>query len=217
MEMTNQERCIYCESSKNLSRDHIPPKNLFPASMRDNLITVPCCVLCNNGFSKAEEYFRVIISTYAGAESNSVAKTLFETKIRRGLERRPKLASKVMSTVVSVDIYSKDKKIGVAPAYDIETPEFNIVMAKIFQGLLFHETSLLLPKDYTIEWNIINDVIPIPERIFNILCTQPIKTIGNGIFRYMTYILPGSVGSFWVCSFYDAVFFHGGIMPKDRL
>jgi len=97
-------KCIYCGSTTNLSKDHIPPKCLFPSPAPNNLITVPSCVRCNKSYSKDEEYFRIQISSLAGTEHHPDAHTLFTTKIIRGLERGPKLAFKVLSTVFPVEI-----------------------------------------------------------------------------------------------------------------
>jgi len=50
--------CVYCSEVRPLTRDHVPPRNLFGAAPPDNLITVPCCTVCNGRASKDDEYFR---------------------------------------------------------------------------------------------------------------------------------------------------------------
>src|SRR6266404_1118580 len=61
--MHRQTVCCYlCRSTQNLTRDHLPPKNLFPEPRPTNLITVPCCETCNKGFSNLDEQFRVFVS-----------------------------------------------------------------------------------------------------------------------------------------------------------
>src|SRR2546427_13092357 len=55
--------CYLCRSTENLTSDHLPPKNLFPEPRPSNLITVPCCRICNERFSKIDEQFRVFVST----------------------------------------------------------------------------------------------------------------------------------------------------------
>ena len=54
--------CYLCRKRTGTTRDHVPPKNLFPRPRPSNLITVPCCEKCNNRFSKHEEYFRLFAS-----------------------------------------------------------------------------------------------------------------------------------------------------------
>ena len=54
--------CVYCGTYSRITKDHIPPKNLFGQPRPSNLITVPCCDTCNISFSKDDEYFRFSIS-----------------------------------------------------------------------------------------------------------------------------------------------------------
>ena len=57
-----RRECVYCGSQQKLTRDHIPPKNLFAKPLPSNLVTVPCCRRCNESASKDDEYFRFIIT-----------------------------------------------------------------------------------------------------------------------------------------------------------
>ena len=54
--------CVYCGKKTILTKDHIPPKNLFGQPRPNNLISVPSCLDCNSSFSKDDEYFRFSIS-----------------------------------------------------------------------------------------------------------------------------------------------------------
>jgi hypothetical protein len=54
--------CVYYGSTEALTDDHIPPKTLFPKARPANLITVRSCRSCNEGASKDDEYFRLVIS-----------------------------------------------------------------------------------------------------------------------------------------------------------
>jgi len=49
-------RCVYCGLEGEITRDHIPPKKLFPKNTR-NLITIPSCQKCNNDFSPLDNRF----------------------------------------------------------------------------------------------------------------------------------------------------------------
>ena len=60
--MNDGEKCYLCGSIENLTRDHIPPKCLFPKPRPNNLYTLPCCYACNNGASKDDEYLRLATS-----------------------------------------------------------------------------------------------------------------------------------------------------------
>lgn len=54
--------CYLCGSSTNLTRDHVPPKCLFPRPRPSNLLTLSCCHPCNNSASKDDEYLRMATS-----------------------------------------------------------------------------------------------------------------------------------------------------------
>src|SRR5258706_567449 len=53
-------KCVYCGAEGKVTDDHVPPKNLFPDDFAD-LIEVPACFECNNGFAKDDEYFRTML------------------------------------------------------------------------------------------------------------------------------------------------------------
>ena len=54
--------CIYCGVVGTLTKDHVPPRNLFPKPHL-GLITVPSCAGCNGSFKLDDEYFRLAITT----------------------------------------------------------------------------------------------------------------------------------------------------------
>src|SRR5215475_13203966 len=66
-------QCAYCGKESPLTRDHIPPENLFPKPKASNLITVPCCVPCYKGWSDDDEYFRAAILCSARVSEEEMA------------------------------------------------------------------------------------------------------------------------------------------------
>lgn len=54
--------CIYCGREGPLTLDHIPPRALFAEPRPADLITVPSCQPCNVGFSKDDEYLRLVLT-----------------------------------------------------------------------------------------------------------------------------------------------------------
>jgi len=51
--------CPYCGRTAKLTRDHVPPRALFGARPREQLMTVLCCSECNRAASLDDEYFRL--------------------------------------------------------------------------------------------------------------------------------------------------------------
>lgn len=83
--------------------DHAPPRVFFPEdkdlapgekSMRCNLHTYDACERHNNARSKADEV--AAFSVVTCIENNSVAGQQIATKVLRALERRPRLAQKLV-------------------------------------------------------------------------------------------------------------------------
>ena len=61
--------CIYCGIRPATTRDHVPPRGLFLPPRFHPTITVPACLECNGGLSKAEDEFRVFISVKDGLDT----------------------------------------------------------------------------------------------------------------------------------------------------
>src|ERR1700730_6434575 len=80
--MKAQDICYWC-GAEPTSRDHVPPRNLFPKHMRTDLQTVPACSEHNQAFKKLEERMRFYLQV--GSESE-VALSEFDATTIRSLE-----------------------------------------------------------------------------------------------------------------------------------
>jgi 5-methylcytosine-specific restriction endonuclease McrA len=59
MREAEQKNCTYCRRPLHVDDetiDHIPPKAIVPAPARNNIIRVPACRACNNGFARDDEF-----------------------------------------------------------------------------------------------------------------------------------------------------------------
>jgi hypothetical protein len=74
--------CTYCNKLAN-TKDHIPPKGLFPKPRPSSLITVPTCSSCNNSYSKDDEYLRDVLSFREELSDNP-----FITQLNKAIPRR---------------------------------------------------------------------------------------------------------------------------------
>jgi hypothetical protein len=83
-----KQLCIYCQSAIADTRDHVPPKSVFPKPRPDNLITVPACRECNARTQEDDEDFRTYITAISTRETGPIIEYLSETTMR-GLDRRP--------------------------------------------------------------------------------------------------------------------------------
>lgn len=96
--MDNQEFCYWCGKPAT-SREHVPPKCLFPeerdikkiyqGDLRKNLITVPSCDEHNLRKSNDDEYLMICLASRAGNNVEAYLHTC--TKIRRARDRKPEI------------------------------------------------------------------------------------------------------------------------------
>lgn len=93
-----KDTCYCCEQIAT-SREHVPPKCLFPLakdiheiygqSFRSNLLTVPSCEKHNLMKSNDDEYLMACLTARVG--NNGVAFAHTHTKLKRALQRNPRL------------------------------------------------------------------------------------------------------------------------------
>lgn len=92
-----QKPCIYCAQRAADSRDHFPPKLLLNPPYPPNLRTVPACRECNDGYSKDEEYYRlIVIGLFCFGET---AESIFEGPMSRSFDRIPSLEAKMFDSL----------------------------------------------------------------------------------------------------------------------
>lgn len=101
--------CVYCgieePEIRDRTRDHIPPRNLFPEPRPSDLITVPCCRQCNNSASKDDEYFRSMLAMRNDAGEHPEAQKILPVVFRS--LRRPQgsgFTKKLLQNVTPVDV-----------------------------------------------------------------------------------------------------------------
>ncbi len=92
MSRNRTDICGYCGNPSPTTRDHIPPKGIFPTPRPDDLITVPSCASCNQGASASDERFRASLSLHVGVDAPSTSRlweqTLPGIRRNRALHRR---------------------------------------------------------------------------------------------------------------------------------
>jgi hypothetical protein len=94
--MAKKERiCVYCQSARAVTKDHVPPKNLFRDEDKKKLqlVKVPACKACNNGNSANETRFRDVVAVMAGPSS---AKEVYDA-FRRSLDYEPSKRGRILA------------------------------------------------------------------------------------------------------------------------
>ncbi len=133
--------CYECGISLNkdtLTREHVPPKCLFPKSDKISLITVPSCIEHNGGKSGDDENFLQIISLQilANEKGKNIATNKAVKSILRSRKRTKSLARD--ATLVYVD-EEKNGRLKPTFAFKFNEDEFNSSISSICKGLYYHE------------------------------------------------------------------------------
>lgn len=128
------ETCYMCEVPET-SREHVPPKCLFPeekdlpngTNLRKNLFSVPSCDAHNSQKSHDDEYFLYALS--GNFLINEAGRNLYRTKVRRAIERNSSLLGQLASTETTVsfiDPISGNKVNSVG--FELDANRFNTIV-----------------------------------------------------------------------------------------
>jgi len=143
------KKCIYCGGIAD-TVDHIPPKNLFPTTRGLKLVTVPSCDRCNKGFSLDEVFFRDHMAVFTVGRSIT-SDLLFDTKIKRSIIRRPKLAYEMFSRMSKVDYKVSDLYMGKRTAVKMLPKDWDRIyniLEKIIRGLFYDHFDAVIPNNF---------------------------------------------------------------------
>jgi len=208
---TKSQLCVYCQKRVATSRDHIPPKNLFPKPRPSNLITVPACDECNLETSMDDEYFRMVTVMRDDAHNHPDAKKGWK-KAYRSLQRSIKRghASKILETFKQVEMYTQGGiYLGNRIAFTIDYPRVEIILKKILKGLIYWSKKVSLPLNYRTNVFVLEgfqeDFWNKPEltRYIEIALTQHPTVLGEDIFSYRyKYSDDDKFASVWLFEFY---------------
>lgn len=84
--------CVHCGRSTE-TRDHAPSKIFLDKPYPENLPVLPCCGICNEGFSLDEQYMACFIESAICGSTNP--DELKRDKIKRIFKETPKLQSRI--------------------------------------------------------------------------------------------------------------------------
>ena len=200
--MTNL--CVYCATNKANTEDHIPSKGLFLNKTGVDFYKIPACDECNRGFSKDEEYFRNLICNLS-LESSPDANILFDTKIKRSVQRKSALANSLFQQMQLVDfvieggVYIETKTKITVPVEDRRRIEN--VITKYAKGLFYQHFGKIMPEDHIIKmaWPIQDKkLLPLISEI------KPTKLFSD-IFAYGLGYVPNTYNCTWLLLFFKKV------------
>lgn len=216
-----QSVCAYCGEYGPTSRDHVPPKNLFPKPRTADLITVPACERCHSGSSKDDDYFRAALLTSELLEDNPEAERVIDELMRSlGGRKGRGFIGLLASSIEKVDVWSPQGSIylGKKDAFRIDRKRIAAVLTRIIRGLYFHEIGKPVPANYQVFAELQPQVNPkLRETVASISFTSP-KVVGEGVFEYFFQRVDEDPDSaLWVLHFYGCFPAIGFVLlPQDQ-
>jgi len=128
--------CVYCGANENVTLDHVPPRCLIRKPYPANLLTVPACALCNNAYSRDEEYFRLVIVGLLCHTQES--ESLFDGPIARSMNRNPGMEDLMFGSIAATSG---------AVLLDIEYARVYRIAEKIARGLEYISSRVPYPPN----------------------------------------------------------------------
>ena len=224
--------CVYCgledPDVRDRTRDHVPPKNLFPEPRPSDLITVPCCRQCNSSASEDDEYFRVVLTSRIDTSDHPEAEKVRQ-RIFRSLQRPEAtgFTDLLRDIMIDVDVHTPSGiYLGKGAGIKIKHERLNQVAERIVRGLYWYTFQARLPNDWIAVCR--SDAIltvnnkDMQESIAAVfgpmLAKPPARVIGNHVFKYWYKVEEDcEYSTVWFLRFYGGMDFICGTIPVSRL
>lgn len=204
------EICAICGEQEATTRDHVPPKSIFPAPRPGNLTTVPACAGCNHGASDLDDLFKVYLSMQATSNSDLAAR-LFREKTVRTLERNQRLLQKLQQESTEVDVATDEGRIETRTGYLWDSVAHDSVIDRTIRGLYWHHSGVPLPNDTSlaVQW-----LRAVPEEVLSNISLFNEVVLGDDqvVYKYIIYAEDPRY-SLWLFEFYGAHWAGGHTQP----
>lgn len=212
--------CAYCGIENAPTKDHIPPKSLFPKPRPHDLITVPSCFACNTRFQKDDDYFWLTLSIRAENSGNPAAEEA-STRAISNLSR-PQSGGFQRSFLASLGRVALHSPAGIYLGdhlgYRIEFARLNRVASRITKGMFCKIRNAPLAKGYVAMARAIEGFQnsgPDLEQMISFVSREPVFTIGSA-FSYQSRFLDEDPNfSLWFFRIYNSTQFIGLTMLES--
>ncbi|NQZ87500.1 MAG: hypothetical protein HRT54_07950 [Colwellia sp.] len=202
--------CAICGLRESASRDHVPPKAIFPRPRPNNLITVPACFECNNGASDYDDLFKVFLSLQASAHSE-IAERLFNENTIRTLERNQRLLNTIREESRQLEVTDANGQLTTATGILWNSEAHDSVIERTIRGLYFHHQRIIMPENCELRVQFLRGI---PENIDQFLGLMQEVEIGDRQVVYKYYIHQDDPRhSMWLFNFYNAHWASGYTKP----
>ncbi len=195
--------CAICGGPEGTTRDHIPPKSIFPRPLPEDLITVPACVECNNGASAHDEMVKVLLS-FGISEPNEVTERTLRT-----FDNNNRLLRDLQEECRELGLVDPDGNIAMVDVVQWNSEAHDKVIERIVRGLYFNHSGHPVPSDQEVKVQFLREIPP--QVINNEMLLD--ASVGDNQFKYKYIIDPNTGRSTWVFDFYGVHFASGYTQP----
>lgn len=211
--------CTYCGKNGTRADDHIPPKNLFPDPKPSDLVTVPCCDVCNRSASLDDEYFRLVTVFRADVSHHGAARELWQPVFRSmNIPQKQGFRNAFVRTLKPVQLRSPaGLYLGETGTFQTDFGRVANVIKRVTRGFYFHETGTRLSPDTEIlvlpELNLSD---PHQHDLVSAFAGLEEKSIGGTVFSYRRHLASEQPeASAWLFIFYEEYAIFSMTMPRD--
>lgn len=212
--------CIYCGAEGPITRDHVPPKNLFGKPLPPEILKVPSCLRCNNRASKDDEYFRSRFAFRKDIKDHEIVKQIRPVVIR-SFERKEQagFARGFLGILRPVEFPGPPGPEPAGLTYDVELYRLYRVVSRVTHGYHWDQTGqqIDLSACYV---GVLGDqeleAAP-PEfhdQMHKQFSTTTLTTIGNNVFSFRgVRDMDDRRITVWLMTFYERVTFLSATLP----
>jgi hypothetical protein len=201
--------CTYCNSIAD-TRDHIPPKCMFPKPLPASLITVPCCKSCNSSFCKDDEYARDVITFREELSDNPLVMQLNKTVSKRFARTETQRYFDNMYTSFGEETLYTNNGIYLETkiTFDYDRSRVENVLKRTVRGLYRHiRNGIKLSDEFDVQVYRHEDLLSLEDEyvsIFNILTNKKSNIIISNGFEYTYHSLSSKPKyTVWKLCFYS--------------
>jgi len=209
--------CCFCGIRPATTKDHIPPKCIFPLPRPVDIITVPACKECNESTSAVDEEFRVFVNLFVGKKTPETER-LWEYQTLSTVEKNIRLLNKAKSAFQPGYITSKHGIIISEVELVVWDDSMNQVVDKIIRGLYFFHFGEILADRVDIAVKQVHIVtMDNNERVKLCECVKPLQSnyVADGQFIYRYARANDSpLSSVWLLIFHKGLVIMGNTNPK---
>jgi hypothetical protein len=129
----------------------VPPRSFYPRNPPKNLITVPCCPVCNGEFAQNDDYIRMVLTTAEGAMGNPARDELIPA-VKRFAERQE--STRILKNFyASLDSGYYPNSTGLfvrREHFVVEGARLDGFARRVVKALFFREKGHRLPGGYVV-------------------------------------------------------------------